>query len=80
MKNPYKIIHKFKNNNGRIQYQIYIFVGPLVDDDVMKALKSFQKKDFFNTMITISKQNLKLMEDAYGEKWYNYFFTLDHIS
>ena len=46
MKNPYKIIHKFKNNNGRIQYNIYIFIGSLVDDDLLKVLKNFQIKIF----------------------------------
>jgi hypothetical protein len=25
MENPIKIIHKFKNNNRRIQYKIFIF-------------------------------------------------------
>ena len=38
MKNPYKIIHKFKNNNNSTQFKIFIFVGPMVDDNVMKAL------------------------------------------
>jgi len=80
MKNPYKIIHKFKNNNGRIQYQIYIFVGPLVEESIMKILNSFQKKDFYNTLITIAKSNIKLLEEVYGTKWYNNFFTLEHIS
>ena len=51
MKNPYKIIHKFKNNNGRIQYQIYIFIGPLVPSEILKILNTFIKKDFYNTII-----------------------------
>lgn len=79
MKNPYKIIHKFKNNNGRTQFFVYIFVGPLVNDDIMKILKSIKNKDFYNTLTSISKNNFKAMEDYYGEKWYNYFFTLEHI-
>ena len=56
MKNPYKIIHKFKNNNGRIQYMIYIFVGPLIDNEILKILDSFANKDFYNTISTISKK------------------------
>ena len=39
MKNPIKIIHKFKNNNLRIQYKIFIFVGSLLDESIMKILK-----------------------------------------
>lgn len=79
MKNPYKIIHKFKNNNSRIQYQVYIFVGPLVDKDVMDILESFTKKDFYNTLISIKKKNLKIIEEYYGEKWFKFFFTIEHI-
>ena len=79
MRNPYKIIHKFKNNNGRIQYMIYIFVGPLVDETLLKVFKNISNKDFYNTLINLSKANFKLLEDTYGEKWYNYFFTLEHI-
>ena len=79
MKNPYKIIHKFKNNNGRIQFQIYIFIGPLVDKEVMNVLESFTKKDFYNTMISIKNKNLKIVQDFYGEKWYEFFFTMEHI-
>lgn len=79
MKNPYKIIHKFKNNNNSTQFKIFIFVGPMVDDNVMKALNSFKNKDFYNTITTISKANLKLLETEYGPKWYNKFFTINHI-
>ena len=80
MKNPYKIIHKFKNNNGRIQYQVYIFIGPIVPDSIIKILDSFSKKDFYNSIISLNKKNLKEMEDYYGETWYNFFFLLDHIA
>lgn len=80
MRNPYKIIHKFKNNNGRIQYYIYIFIGPLVDDDILKVIETFKKKNFFDTITTISKKNFKLIKDYYGEEWYKVFFTIEHIS
>ncbi len=80
MKNPYKIIHKFKNNNGRIQYQIYIFIGPLVPPEILKVLNTFEKKDFYNTLVSLKKKNLKLLEEYYGEKWYNHFFIMDHLT
>jgi hypothetical protein len=38
MKDPIKIIHKFKNHNRRIQYKVYIFVGSLVPQDIIKIL------------------------------------------
>ena len=41
MKNPVKIIHKFKNNNRRIQYKIYIFIGSQVPKNIMEILDNF---------------------------------------
>ena len=38
MKDPIKIIHKFKNNNRRIQYKVYIYVGYLVPKEIMTIL------------------------------------------
>ena len=38
MKDPIKIIHKFKNNNRRIQYKVFIFIGSLVPDEIIKIL------------------------------------------
>ena len=49
MKDPIKIIHKFKNVNKRIQYKIFIFVGSLVPDDILKILdnpKLFPKNQY----------------------------------
>ena len=79
MKNPFKIIHKFKNNNGRIQYMIYIFIGPLTSDEIVNIFKNITNKDFYTTITTLSKSNFKLLEDTYGQKWYNLLFTLEHI-
>ena len=79
MKNPFKIIHKFKNNNNRIQYLTYIFVGSLVDDDVLKILESITEKDFFDTITQLNQKKIKILENYYGNKWYTYFFINDHI-
>lgn len=80
MKNPYKIIHKFKNDNGRIQYLTYIFIGPLVPEEILKILKGFQDKNFINTLRSIPKKHVKLLENYYGSKWYLLFFNLQHIN
>ena len=58
MKNPFKIIHKFKNNNGRIQYMIYIFIGPLTSDEIVNIFKNITNKDFYTTITTLSKVNV----------------------
>ena len=46
MNNPIKVIHKFKNNNRRIQYIVYIFVGSLISDDIKNILNDIKKKIF----------------------------------
>ena len=80
MKDPIKIIHKFKNNNRRIQYIIYIYIGSIVPDEILKILDSFIDKDFFTTLNSITKTNYNILEKYYGEYWYQYFFTSYHIN
>jgi len=77
---PIKIIHKFKNNNKRIQYKIYIFLGDLLDDSLMKVLKYIENKDLVSTFTILSVKEIKQLEAYYGEKWYEYFFTSYHIN
>ena len=80
MKDPIKIIHKFKNNNRRIQYKVYIYVGNMIPKNIMKILESFENKDFFTTLNTISKNDYSEMEKFYGNKWYEKFFLSYHIT
>ncbi len=79
MKDPIKIIHKFKNNNRRIQYKVYIFIGPSVSPDIIKILEIIKNKDFYNSLINITNNQYKLLEDYYGDKWYQKFFTSHHL-
>lgn len=80
MKNPIKIIHKFKNNNRRIQYKVYIFLGDLIDDSLIKILKHIQDKDLISTLIILSTKEIKQLNSYYGKKWYEFFFTSYHIN
>jgi ribosomal protein S8 len=70
MKNPIKIIHKFKNSNRRTQYKIYIFVGSLVSNDILKILKSIEDKDFISSYQYLEKNMIVKLEEYYGLKWY----------
>lgn len=79
MKDPIKIIHKFKNNNRRVQYKVYVFVGSLVPKDIMKILDSIIDKDFYTTLNTLSKTEYEELENFYGEFWYEKFFINYHI-
>ena len=80
MKNPIKIIHKFKNNNRRIQYKVYIFVGNIIDESLLKILNNIQDKDLLTTFNLLSTKEIKQLESYYGEKWYEFFFISDHIN
>ena len=80
MKNPIKIIHKFKNNNLRIQYKIFIFVGSLLDESIMKILKIIEDKDFINSLMILNDKQIKEITNFYGDTWYKNFFTSYHIN
>ena len=80
MKDPIKIIHKFKNNNRRIQYKVYIYIGYLVPKEIMVILNSIIEKDFYLTLNTLSKEQYQKLENMYGEFWYQFFFISYHLT
>lgn len=79
MKDPIKIIHKFKNNNKNIQYKVYIFIGSLVPKNIITILESINNKDFYTTLNTLSKSEYQNLEDFYGQFWYDKFFISYHV-
>jgi hypothetical protein len=80
MKDPIKIIHKFKNNNKRIQYKVYIFIGSQVPNNIMKLLNFIVDKDLYVALNTLSKSEYETLESFYGERWYEKMFTSYHIN
>ena len=80
MKHPIKIIHKYKNNNRRVQYLVYIYIGKQVPASIMDILEYIANKDFYTVMSNIKKSDYNELEDYYGKYWYNYFFTSYHIN
>lgn len=79
MKDPIKIIHKMKNNNRRVQYKVYIYIGSLVPNKITKILESIAEKDLYVTFNTLSTDDYKQLETMYGEFWYEKFFISHHI-
>ena len=79
MKEPIKIIWKYKNENRRIQYNMYIFIGN-VSNDIKKILESITELTLYETFIKIDKVNYVKLEKFYGEKWYLHFFNTYHIN
>ena len=49
MNDPIKVIWKYKNNNRRQQYLIYIFLGE-VPANIMKILKKIENLNFYDTL------------------------------
>lgn len=80
MQDPIKIIHKFKNNNRRIQYKVYIFIGSLIPKDIDDILELIINKDFYMTLIMLNTQQYNSLVNYYGEFWYDKFFISYHIN
>ena len=80
MQDPIKIIHKFKNNNRRIQYKVYIFIGSLIPKDIDDILELIINKDFYMTLTMLNTQQYNSLVNYYGEFWYDKFFISYHIN
>jgi hypothetical protein len=79
MNHPIKIIHKFKNDNRRVQYKIYIFIGSNVPNNIQEILNYIINKDFYSMLSVIKKTDYKTIEEYYGKVWYEYFYTSYHL-
>ena len=80
MKDPIKIIHKFKNNNRKTQYNILIFVGNLINESTNRVLKKIKDKNLYDTLTELNDNDIEIMNKEYGNKWYKYFFIDKHIN
>ena len=58
---PFKIIHKYKNNYGRNQYLMYIFIGSLLSEEMMSILNKIKKLNIIETLNKITRQDLKIL-------------------
>ena len=79
MENPKKIIFKFKNKNRRIQYNCYIFLGSLVDNKTKSILEKIKDLSLFDSLLKLSKKDVKILEEKYTIYWYKYFFNFYHL-
>jgi hypothetical protein len=79
MDDPMKIIFKFKNNNKRIQYHTYIFIGD-IPKQLLSILNSIQDKPLYDSLIHLSKADYNKLVNYYGDHWYKKFFNTYHIN
>lgn len=79
MDDPIKIIWRYKNNHRRLQYHIYIFVGN-VPADILKILEKVSELNLYNTLISLTKGELRRIGEFYGNNWYRKLFNMYHIN
>lgn len=79
MDDPIKVIHEFKNRNNKIQYNLLIYVGNIMDKKIMEILRKIQNLDFYETLTQLTKEEYEDLESIYGEFWYLKFFITYHI-
>lgn len=79
MDDPIKIIHKYKNNNGRIQYGIYIFIGDIFEESFKRLLKKVKDMDLYTALVSIDIKERDAFIKHYGDFWYEKLFNSHHI-
>jgi hypothetical protein len=79
MNEPIKIIYKVKNNNEKPQYYIYIYIGD-IPESIMKILNKIRELSFYESLVSLTKNELQDLENFYGNKWYSYFFNKHHLN
>ena len=78
MDTPIKVIFRYKNLNRRIQYLAYIFVGEL-SMHLKTVFDKISDLTYIDSLLQITRQELKNLEDFYGAAWYNKLFITDHL-
>ena len=79
MDNPIKIIHKFKNKNRKIQYNVLIFVGSILNEQTNKILLKIKDKNLYDSLIELNTREIEILTNTYDIKWYEKFFISKHI-
>lgn len=79
MNDPIKIIWKYKNNNRKIQYQLYIFIGA-IPKELENILKKIKELNLYDSFIELSKSEYNKLKNFYGKKWYLKFFNTYHVN
>lgn len=79
MEDPIKLIYKYKNINHRIQYQLFIFVGFLLEPNIIKIINKIKDLNFYEAITELNDRDYKELINIYGDNWYLKFFVNIHI-
>ena len=80
MKDPIKLIYKYKNINRRIQYQLFIFIGFNVSEDIKKILIKIKDLNFYDTLLKLETKEINILLNYYGNDWYKKLFINEHLN
>lgn len=76
---PILISHQYNNNNNKVQYINYIFVGKRLPVDIKTYINIIQDLDLITSFNKLPIKGHKLFIEYFGYSWYNGFFTHAHI-
>jgi hypothetical protein len=76
---PIKIIYQYRNNNKKIEYEIFIFIG-IIGARYKTILERIKDLDIYNTLKEITIEEEKKLSRIFGEFWITKFFNKYHIS
>jgi hypothetical protein len=80
MDDPVKLIFKYKNNNKKKQYNLYIFAGN-VPNKIKNILIKIKELSLYDSLINLTRDEYTVLKDFYKDDyWYYKFFILDHIN
>jgi len=78
MREPFKVIHKYKNSNNFIGYKIYIFVGN-VEQSLKTIFSDIENLSLEDTLTKLDVKSFNMLVDKYTSSFYYFFFNKHHI-
>ncbi|GIR56475.1 MAG: hypothetical protein CM15mP63_4800 [Gammaproteobacteria bacterium] len=80
MKNPVKLIYKYKNLNRRVQYQLFVFVGFNIPENIKKILLKIEKLNFYDSIIKLEMKEIESLIKYYDNNWYKNYLLMNIYS
>ena len=77
MNDPIKLIYKYKNLNKRIQYQLFIFLGFNISNEIKLILEKIKNLNFYDALMELSVKEYEKLQNYYGDLWFKNFYTFN---
>jgi len=62
---PYKVIYRYRNNNRKIQYCYYIFLGN-IPNAIKRIITKINDSTFIQALLQLSPDEINILEDFYN--------------